>query len=258
MALGIVSVEEARRIPDAYRHAGQCGIDEAWLKLAWWSVMPMVGETFFAAAEDALRSAVAANAPNAKLEAVKIRWHFLRDTANAEERDETFRLANELARSGNAEGLYYLGLLTCGGFGTEPNPAAAFQLQSKAADLGNTDAMFELYVHYANGLGVAKNDQAALNANLRAAEAGHSRAAYNMGAFYATGRMVEKNMAESVKWYERAADAGNPRAMANLAMIYGAGDGAEKDIEYAQQLLGQAEYLGLDVREMRELLSNRE
>ena len=111
--------------------------------------------------------------------------------------------------------------------------------------------MFELYIHYANGLGVAANDTAALDACRRAAEAGHSRAMYNMGAYNASGRGMPKNITEALKWYERAADAGNPSAMVGLAVIYATGDGVEADREYAEQMLDQADYCGLDVSQIR-------
>jgi TPR repeat protein len=258
MMIGIVSVDEASKIPAAYRLAAELGVATAWLKLAWWSVAPLYGDTFFAAANDALARAVAADVTGAKLDAVKIRWHYLRDDLQEEERHQTFQYASDLAKSGIAEALYYVGLLTCGGFGTKADPAAAFQIQNQAADLGNSDAMFEIYVHYANGLGVPRDQQAAFAANKRAAEAGHSRAAYNLGAFFATGHLVPKDMTESVKWYERAADAGNAQAMANLALIYGTGDGVAKDLAYAEQLLDQADYLGLDVSPAREILAKNE
>ncbi len=72
-----------------------------------------------------------------------------------------------------------------------------------------------------------------------------------MGAFLATGKGVDKDMAKAAEWYQRAADAGNPNAMANLGLMYASGDGVEEDREYAEELFDQAEYLGLDVEEVR-------
>jgi TPR repeat protein len=78
---------------------------------------------------------------------------------------------------------------------------------------------------------------------------------YSLGAFNASGRGLPKNISEAIKWYKRAADKGNASAMAGLAAIYASGDGVEPDREYAQELLDQADYCGLDVSQLREKLS---
>jgi TPR repeat protein len=253
MVIGILTPAEVQKIPVAYRIAAQNGEPGAWLALAWWCANPQFGKPDLKAAEQALKAAIDANVSNARLELVKIRWFFKRDTATPKEKKEAYRFVSEIAAAdaGNAQAVYFLALLTTHGFGVAASPDSGFVLQQKAADLGDADAMFELYIHYANGLGVAANDTAALDACRRAAEAGHSRAMYNMGAYNASGRGMPKNITEALKWYERAADAGNPSAMVGLAVIYATGDGVEADREYAEQMLDQADYCGLDVSQIR-------
>lgn len=253
MMIGILSVEEVEKAPAALRMAAECGVEEAWLELGTWYAQPPFGAPDFVSAEGTLKSAISSGIPGAALRLVMIRWALRRDDLAPEERAETFNLLNELVNSepANGEALYYLGLLTFAGFGTQASQQAAFALQQSAAALGNADAMFEMYVQLQGGLGVEKDESAAFAANRRAAEAGHARALYNMGAFYATGRHVGRDLAQAANWYDRAADAGSVRALATLAAMYATGEGVSKDTERAKQLFEEADYLGLDVTDLR-------
>jgi TPR repeat protein len=254
MMLGILTPDEVAKIPEAYRSAAQHGVASAWITLAWWLAYPEFGEPDVAASESALHTAINANVENAKLELAKIRWFFKRNTATERERQEACQMLSEIVECDgqHCEAFYFLGLLTTHGYGIAASPDTGSTLLQKSADLGNADAMFELYIHYAQGLGVPPDEQLAYNHCRKAADAGHPRAMYNIGAFHASGRGVPKSIPEAIKWYERAADAGNPSAMAGLATIYATGDGGELDREYAEEMFGQAEYCGLDVRELRE------
>lgn len=254
MMIGILSIEDVARIPEVYRKAAECSQHSSWVTLAWWHAGPDYGEPDLAASETAIRNAIEANVENAKFELARIRWFRKRESATETEQEEAYRLTSEIVRfePENADAIYLLALLQTHGFGVEASPETGLELQQRAADLGNSDAMFEISLHYAFGLGVDVDEEASLKACQRAAKAGHPRAMYNMGAFNASGSGMPKNIPEAIKWYERAADEGNPLAMAGLAAIYAMGDGVEKDLEYAEQMLDQADYLGLDVRELRE------
>ncbi len=256
MTVGILTPDEVAKIPAAYHAAAQQGDPAAWIALAWWHANPQFGEPDLLAAEQALRAAINAKAENAALELAKIRWFFKRETATASEKKEAYELVSGIVGADPkcAEGVYFLAILTTHGFGVVASPEAGFKLQQKAAGLGNADAMFELYIHYANGLGVAANENTALDACRRAAEAGHSRAMYNMGALSASGRAMPKNTQEAIRWYTLAADAGNPSAMVGLAVIFATGDGVVPDRDYAEKLLDQADYCGLNVSQVRKQL----
>ena len=112
--------------------------------------------------------------------------------------------------------------------------------------------MFELFIHYASGLGVEEDQAKAYAICERAAEAGNDRAMYNLGVLNAMGQGTPKNTDKAVHWYERSAEQGNPSAMASLAVMYATGEGVETDRQYAEELLGQADYCGLDVSGIRE------
>lgn len=253
MMLGILTIEEVEKVAKAYRRAAEMGKAGAWIRLAHWAAAPEYGEQDLVIAESALQKAIETGAEGARLELVKIRWFYKRETATEPERADAFRTIQSIVKAEpeNAEAIFFLALLTTHGFGTAASPTEGFQLQKRAAALGETDAMFELYIHHAVGLGVPKDEAKAFEACLSAAEAGHSRAMYNIGAFHAAGRGIPKNIPEALKWYERSADAGNPSAMAGLAVIYAMGDGVEVDRKYAEQLFDQADYCGLDVSGLR-------
>src|SRR5262245_35903467 len=81
MIIGILTLDEVGKIPVAYRAAAQHGDANTWVALAWWHASPQFGERDLELAEDALQKAIDANVQNARLELVKIRWFFKRDTA---------------------------------------------------------------------------------------------------------------------------------------------------------------------------------
>ena len=253
MMIGILPVEEVERAPLALRKAAECGLAEGWFQLASWHADPPFGAANVAEAEEVLREAMAAGAPGAAVQFARLLWFHGRDTADDAEQREAYGLLEAAAADDprDASALHLLGLLTCQGFGTEADPEAAVALQEQAASLGSLDAVFELFVHHFNGVGVPRDVEAARGLVRRAADAGHPRAMYNMGAFHATGTLVARDPAAALEWYTRAAEAGNVRATAALAVMYAQGDGCEQDLEHARQLFDEAEYMGLDVSDVR-------
>jgi hypothetical protein len=257
MMIGLLTLDEVMQIPVAYRRAVECGVSSAWLRLANWHASPRVGEPELELAEEALASAIAANVPGAKLALVQTRWFCKQDTATAKEKVEAHQYLCEMTAADPQDAVahYFLGMLTTQGFGVAAAPQKGAALLRQAADLGNADAMFEYYIYLSTGTGIAKDEAAALQFLIRAAEAGQPRAMYNLGAYHAVGRGMPKNIPAAIDWYERAAAFGNPQAMVGLATIYGLGDGVEQDLGYAEEMIGQAEYYGMDVNHLRERLN---
>jgi len=253
MMIGMLPVEEAMLAPRALRRASECGVASALIFLGDWLAAPPVGTPDLSGARQAFRDAIAADVPDAKVAFVKFLWFRCRDDAAPEEQREAFSIAEELSKrnSDDAGALYLLGLMTSGGFGTQADPSRAHEILAKAAEMGNADAMFEIYLYHELGIGVQKNPVEALEYLKRAAEMRHRRAMYNLAAYLATGRGVPKDSAKAAEWYKRSSDAGNPRATANLAMMYAKGEGVEKDLERAKLLFDEADYMGVDVSEMR-------
>lgn len=253
MILGVLSTDEVALAPAALRKAASLGLPSALLQLGEWLARPPFGKSNLLEAEEALQEAVDTGVSGAEIQLVRLRWFYRRETASAAEQREAFGLLEKLAADGpgDAEVLHLLGLLTCQGFGTDRDPAAAADLQKGAAELGSASALFELFLHHKTGLGVPVDEQGALAFLRRSADAGHPRAMYNMGALLATGSGLPKDLAAAVDWYERAADAGNVRATVTLAAMYAKGEGVARDIDHAKELFDEAEYLGLDVSAIR-------
>jgi TPR repeat protein len=253
MMIGILPVEEIERAPIALRRAAECGLPDAWSQLASWLAAPPFGKPNIPEAESVLRTAMATGVPGATIDFVRLQWFYRRGEATDEEQREAFSLLDTLVARNprDATAIHLLGLLTCQGFGTTADPAAAAAHQQLAASLGSADAMFELFIHYHTGLGVPADDAIALRWVRQAADAGHPRAMYNMGAFHATGSLLPRDPSAALDWYNRASEAGNVRATAALAVMYVQGDGVERDLEYARRLFDEAEYMGLDVGAMR-------
>ncbi|MHB0972586.1 MAG: tetratricopeptide repeat protein [Thermoanaerobaculia bacterium] len=254
--IGILTANEVDKAPLALRRAAECGTDEALVELSKWFAAPPYGEPDAHAAEEIVRPLIQRGSPGALTQFVRVRYFYRRyDSTPAEQRETYQMLAHAVASEPpDSEHIYLLGLLTSQGFGTAPDPSGAFSLHQRAAGLGNADAMFELYAHYQSGLGVPRDELAAFAANLAAAEAGSARAMYNMGAFCANGTHVAKDMGKAAEWYKRASEAGHLGATAMLAVMYATGDGVQRDREYAQQLFDEAEYLGYDTAELREMV----
>lgn len=256
MMIGILSFDTVERIGEALEAAADRGVDEARLELGRWYADPDAGEADLELADATLERAHASGVEGAGAALVRHRWYFRREEASEAERAEAFCIASELAAESRFDGeiVHLLAHLTTHGFGIPADASHGLELQHKAAEMESDDAMFELYIHYSTGLGTEVDEVKALEWCRKAAEAEHSRAMYNMGAFHATGRGVDKDMKEAVRWYEAAADDGNPRAMIGLALIYGTGDGVDQDLEYAEERLSEAEYCGLEVNHVREML----
>jgi len=248
MMIGLLSIAEVERVPDALRHAAACGHPHAWLLLGSWFMNPPIDETDFIAADRAFVRAVAGGVPSAGMMLARVRW--FRRHEDLDERDQAEAYGLVLATIERepeaADALYLLGLMTDAGFGVRADRAHACRLLERAADLGNSDAHFELYIFYSTGGGVPVDETRAFAHNRIAADTGNTRAAYNMGAFYATGRYVEQDSVQATAWYRRACDAGHGRACATLAAMFATGDGVEPDRDQAAQLFEQAESAGFD------------
>ena len=237
MMIGIMSVDEARIIPCALRKALDIGVAEAGIHLADWLVRTPIGRADISGAEKVLLESIALGMDEACVQLVTYRWFYRRDTCTDQDAQQAFTLLEKWCAENpsNSKTLYLLALVTCHGFGTNPNAELSANLLKDAASLGNADALFELFIYYANGIGVEKDDSKAIEYLRRAGEAGQTRAMYNLGAFYATGRYVELNNALAIDWYTKAANAGHAKAAETLATMYENGLGVERDEKLAQR-----------------------
>ncbi len=110
----------------------------------------------------------------------------------------------------------------------------AFKL---AAGTGDANGLYNLGMCLWRGLGVARDDQAAFNCFRAAAEKGHPEAINNIGGFFREGVVVERDPELSAKWFAKSASYGNPIGQYNYALALRRADGVEKDDKKALELL---------------------
>lgn len=141
----------------------------------------------------------------------------------------------ELARQGDAEAQYQLGLMYRKGDGVTPMRSEAIKWFTGAATLGHAKAQLELAFTYSGYSG----DDTMLDLKQasywlqQAAEQGEVEAQYMLGNMYADGRGVIQDHMQAAKWLKRAANAGHLDAMYRLGMMYVAGNGVTKDFTEA-------------------------
>ena len=131
------------------------------------------------------------------------------------------RLLQPLARDGNAEAQWRLGLLHYHGQGVPEDNAEARRWFERAARQGLAQAQFQLGTMYAFGHAAAPADEdpnrLAAQWFFEAARQGHADAQYSLGILFLTGSGVQQNAEEADKWIRQAAAQGHPDARAYLA-----------------------------------------
>lgn len=130
-----------------------------------------------------------------------------------------------LARDGNGDAQFMLGVMHENGLGTEKDLQAAASWYEKAAAAGVASAQYNLGIFHQLGSGVPQDPKKAFEYHRMAAMQGHSRAQNNLGTMYYTGAGVARDAIEAWKWLTLAArdlkgDAAEI-ARANIAAIEG-------------------------------------
>lgn len=97
---------------------------------------------------------------------------------------------------------------------------SARKIWEQLARNGDAEAQYNLGVMYANGDGVPKKPAKALKWFQVAATAGNAKAQYNLGVMYANGEGVTANTREAVKWLQMSASQGLSKAQESLALIH--------------------------------------
>lgn len=124
---------------------------------------------------------------------------------------------------------------------------------SPLAKAGDGNAQFMLGVMFENGLGTSKDDEAAASWYAQAAAGGVASAQYNLGVFYQLGKGVPQNPVLALKFHRLAAAQGHSRAQNNLGTIYYTGAGIARDpIEAWMWLTLATSGLRGDAREITE------
>ena len=122
------------------------------------------------------------------------------------------RNLEELAKNGNADIQYNLGVIFANGREVEKDLERAAYWFNQSSLNGNAKAQYKLGYMYEKGLGVQKNIERAVKQFLLAAQKGDADAQYNLGIMYKLGNGVEQDHQESLKWYKLASVQGHSAA----------------------------------------------
>ena len=124
-----------------------------------------------------------------------------------------------LAKQGNADAQYNLGVMYENGQGIPKNYKTAVKWYRLAAEQGDAGAQFNLGNAYRHGLGVPQNDKTAVKWYRLAAEQGNATVQYILGQMYRQGKGVPQDYKTAVKWYRLAAEQGFAGAQKKLKEI---------------------------------------
>lgn len=152
--------------------------------------------------------------------------------------ESLFRDLEKLARHGDAEAQYHLGMFYNNGIGTGQNTKLAYEWFQKSAAGNDPLGNYKLGCYYSGqGRGVVEDDhEKALHYKLVAAKAGYALAQQDVAAiYYQSGKLNE-----AVYWLKQAGDQGMLSALHALYSLYYKGDKIEKDFYSAYLYLGYA------------------
>ena len=152
--------------------------------------------------------------------------------------EEAFKCFMNLAKNGNSQAQYNLGVMYENGEGTELNIEKAIKWYRKSAENGDEDAKEalkdlelnrnrdknkEAIIIYNLGMKDYRKGfyKEAFSKFLNSAQLGNSQAQYNLGVMYENGEGAEANIEKAKKWYEKASENGDKEASDVLAELNG-------------------------------------
>jgi TPR repeat protein len=121
-----------------------------------------------------------------------------------------------LAKEGNVEAQYKVGLMLANGQGISKNMEQAVKWWTTAAENGNKIAQYNLGVLYAKGQDVKEDFNMSADLFTLSAEQGFAKAQYALGLMYMQGVGVKKDIVEGVRLIKKAADNGDAQAIKEL------------------------------------------
>jgi TPR repeat protein len=146
--------------------------------------------------------------------------------ADAQSDDLVSRLQT-LAKTGNAEAIYHLGMAFHTGTGVKEDRTQALAEFRKAAAMGDPLASYKLGCYFSGqGEGLVESDEAlALRYKLVAARAGYALAQQDVGTIYA-GR---GDVVTGLRWLTASADQGWSGGLMALASAYNGAAGVDRN-----------------------------
>ena len=88
------------------------------------------------------------------------------------------------------------------------------------AKKGDIDAQYNLGLMYDNGYGVKQDYKKAFEWYEKAANQGIAKAQHNLGVMYERGQGVKQDYKKAFEWYEKSAIQGIANAQHNLGVMY--------------------------------------
>ena len=150
-----------------------------------------------------------------------------RDAFLAADYAKARRILAPLADAGDAEALYWTGVMYSQGRGYALDCQEAAFRYEQAARQGHPEASFNLGFMLYYGVGASAADcelipdrEKAAEWLLRAAEMGKPRAQFLVGRMYMTGDGLPRGMDNAFDWLEKAASAGLTEAQYDLGLLY--------------------------------------
>ena len=160
------------------------------------------------------------------------------------------RILQPLADQGDAEALYWTGVMYSQGRGYAADCQEAAFRYEQAARQGHSEAIFSLGFLLYHGAGASAaacemipDREEAAPWLLRAAEQGKPRAQFLVGRMYMTGEGLPQSMDNAFDWLDKAAEAGIAEAQYDLGLLY-AQVGNRPDAYFWFRLLAARGYPG--------------
>ena len=167
-----------------------------------------------------------------------------------------------LAKQGNADAQYNLGLMYVRGQGVPQDDKMAMKYFAQAAEQGDAEIQYKVGLryhllalrHYIKiSKGVTQGDKMAVRLLTQAAEwytqsaeQGQTTAQYKLGVMYTAGDGVTQDDNTAVKWYTRAAEQGHADSQYGLSIKYAFGRGVIEDYLRALMWANIARYNGFE------------
>lgn len=173
-----------------------------------------------------------------------------RDAFLAADYAEARRILEPLATAGDAEALYWTGVMYSQGRGYVRDCLEAAFRYELAAQKGHAEAAFSLGFMLYYGVGASAADcelipdrEKAAPWLMQAAKAGKPHAQFLVGRMHSTGDGLPRSMDDAFHWMEKAANAGLREAQFDLGLLY-ARVGNRRDAYFWFRLLEMTGYPG--------------
>ena len=150
----------------------------------------------------------------------------------------------KVARTGDPDELYDVGVMYMTNIGQDPDPKTAATWFRKAAAQGHANAQVELATLLENGTGIEKNLPLAIKLYVKAAKQNNVHALYALGVLFETGNGVEQDARKARVFFAKAGSGFDTRPYATFGVLHRDGLGFAQNHKKAHELLLKAARLG--------------